>query len=317
MLRATDSMKILITCPPMLGIIDEFKGKFRELDLEIATPNVVQTLTVPELIELIPDFDGWIIGDDPVTRDVLAAGKRGSLKAAVKWGIGVDNVDFEAAKEFGISIRNTPGMFGQEVADIAIGYLIGLARETFKIDREVRRGAWPKPCGISLGGKIVGLVGYGDIGRNCAKRMLMSGMEVQVYDPAFTGESDNEKLSIIDWPTRLDRCDFIVFTCSLNMQNKGMLNANVLEKCKNGIRIINVARGGLIEQSALEDALASGKVHSVALDVMEDEPLPMNSRLRNFDSSIFGSHNASNTIEAVRSTSDKAIAYLIEMLRVD
>ena len=145
-------MKVLVTCPPMLGMLDSFGDTFKQLGVEITAPNVVQTLTVDELKLLVPKHDGWIIGDDPATRSVFEAGKRGSLRAAVKWGIGTDNVDFSACEDLGISIVNTPNMFGTEVADIAMGYIIGLARETFQIDRGVRAGFWPKPSGISLAG---------------------------------------------------------------------------------------------------------------------------------------------------------------------
>ena len=171
-------MKILVTCPPMLRMIDSFRPLFEQYGVEISTPNVVQTLSVEELKELVPQHDGWIIGDDPATREVFEAGKVGQLKAAVKWGIGVDNVDFAACKDLGIPIINTPNMFGGEVADIAVGYVIALARETFEIDRGVRAGQWPKPRGISLSGKTVALVGYGDIGKNTARRLLAADMHI-------------------------------------------------------------------------------------------------------------------------------------------
>ena len=124
-----------------------------ELGLELVPAVVTQTLSETELIELLPQFDGWIIGDDPATQQVFEAGLRGSLKAAVKWGIGVDNVDFRACEALGIPITNTPGMFGGEVADVAVGYVIALARHTVEIDRSVREGSWPKPRGLSLAGR--------------------------------------------------------------------------------------------------------------------------------------------------------------------
>lgn len=134
-------MKVLVTCPPMLGMIDSFRNIFEKNGIELSTPNVVQTLSIEELMEIVPMHDGWIIGDDPATREVFAAGKSGHLKAAVKWGIGVDNVDFTACKDLEIPITNTPNMFGAEVSDIAVGYVIALARQTFEIDRAVRAGS--------------------------------------------------------------------------------------------------------------------------------------------------------------------------------
>ena len=146
--------RVLVTCPPMLGMLGDFVASAQELGLELVPAEVTQTLSESELIELLPNFDGWIIGDDPATQKVFEAGQRGLLKAAVKWGIGVDNVDFKACEALGIPIINTPGMFGGEVADVAVGYVIALARHTFEIDRGVRESNWPKPRGLSAGAQL-------------------------------------------------------------------------------------------------------------------------------------------------------------------
>ena len=307
-------MKILVTCPPMLGMIDHFRGLFESHRVEVTAAAVVQTLSVAELKELVPLHDGWIIGDDPATREVFSAGKNGRLKAAVKWGIGVDNVDFAACHELGIPITNTPNMFGGEVADIAVGYVIALARETFQIDQGVRNGHWPKPRGISLAGKTVALIGFGDIGKNTAKRLLAAEMNIIVYDPAAPGSPSLPSVQRENWPDRLDEADFIVVTCALTATSRHMINAATLALAKSGVRIVNVGRGPIIEEAALEHALRSGKVYSAALDVFEVEPLPMNSCLLTHPRCIFGSHNASNTSDAVRRTSEIAIAKLIDFL---
>jgi len=308
-------MKILVTCPPMLGMIESFFTVFKKYDIEVTAPKVVQTLSVEELKELVPQHDGWIIGDDPATRSVFEAGKRGNLRAAVKWGIGVDNVDFLACKDLNIPIINTPYMFGAEVADIAMGYIIALARETFQIDRNIRDGHWPKLRGISLSGKSVALVGYGDVGKNAAKRMLSSGMKVVAYDPY--AKFDNQLLDVEHekWPKRIDEADFIVITCSLTESSKHMINEKLLDNVKSGVRIVNVGRGPIIDEAALESALLSEKVYSAALDVFEVEPLPMSSYLRTHPRCVFGSHNASNTSEAVIRTSQIAIDTIMEFLR--
>lgn len=307
-------MKVLVTCPPMLGMIDTFLPIFEKAGVEVTTPNVVQTLSVDELIELVPEHDGWIIGDDPATREVFAAGKAGMLKAAVKWGIGVDNVDFSACKELEIPIINTPDMFGSEVADIAIGYVVALARETYEIDRSVREGGWPKPRGISLSEKTVALVGFGDIGKSTAKRLLAADMKVIAYDPGAPDVSELSDVERAVWPHRVEEADFIVVTCSLTESSHHMINAGVFAKAKQGVRVINVGRGPVIEEPALEAALKSGRVYSAALDVFEQEPLPMSSYLRTHPHCIFGSHNASNTADAVVRTSEIAIDKLMKFL---
>jgi len=306
--------KVLITCPPMLRQIDQFRKKFEGLDIDLTTPDVVQTLTVEELKDIVPQHDGWIIGDDPATAEVFEAGKAGKLKVAVKWGIGFDNVDFAACDRLGIPITNTPGMFGAEVADLAMCYILGLARDAFFIDREVRSGNWPKPAGISLGDKTIGIVGLGDIGRNIAKRANAHDLNVIGWDPYADMLPDYIELQN-NWPTGIERCDFIIFACALTEKTQHLFNQGILEKLKPGVRVVNVSRGPLIDEIALLDGLTSGVITSAALDVFEDEPLKQSHPILAYDRCILGSHNASNTIDAVIRASDEAINLLHGMLK--
>ncbi|MBM4166289.1 MAG: phosphoglycerate dehydrogenase [Ignavibacteria bacterium] len=298
----------------MIQQIDLFQDAFEKFNADYFCPLVKQMLSEEELINVVPDYDGWIIGDDAATKNVFAAGKKGALKAAVKWGIGVDNVDFDAARELGIPVTNTPNMFGKEVADIAMSYVTALARNTFFIDRQIRAGHWVKPAGVSLAGKNAALVGFGDIGKNIARRLIASEMEVYVYDPFYVEDSDIGELPVCIWPQQLELMDFIIFACSLTRQNKYMLDEDSIKKIKHGVRIINVARGQLIKETVLVEALESELVHSAALDVYENEPLLLDSQLRKFERCILGSHNSSNTIEAVQRTSERAIDILFQFL---
>jgi D-3-phosphoglycerate dehydrogenase / 2-oxoglutarate reductase len=300
----------------MLRRIGDFEAIFQEKKIEIFTPNVVQTLTEAELLALVPNFDGWIIGDDPATEDVLRAGVKGKLRAAVKWGVGVDNVNFAAAKALNLPISNTPLMFGNEVADIALNYVIGLARQTFLIDRKVRQGEWIKPAGISLKNKRVALVGFGDIGLQTAKRLDACGMVLQIYDPYAKEKDKIAHFEFLHFPQKIEQADFIVLTCALTPETKHLLNENIFKQLKKGVRIVNVSRGGLIDETALLAALQDGTIHSAALDVFETEPLPLTSPLHQFENCIFGSHNASNTVDAVRRASLKAIELLFGFLGV-
>jgi D-3-phosphoglycerate dehydrogenase len=300
----------------MINNLDSLRHLFEGNGVQIVCPDVAQALSEEQLVRLVPQFDGWIIGDDAATRRVFEAGKKGSLKAAVKWGVGVDNVDFVAARELGIPVAHTPNMFGDEVADVAMLYVTALARETFWVDREVRAGRWPKPTGLSLDGKTVGLIGFGNIGKAIAKRLSTAGMRIIVYDPVIKSADQLSPLALASWPERVEECDFLVLTCSLNSSSRQMLNASVLSRVKRGIRIVNVARGALIVESDLIDALQKGIVHSVALDVFETEPLPSSSPLRKFEHCIFGSHNASNTKEAVMRASTRAVELLFGFLGV-
>jgi len=306
--------RILVTCPPMLGLIEEFEKDFSQNGLDYVAAETSQILSEEELIEILPAFDGWIIGDDPASKNVVQAGAAGKLKAAVKWGVGVDNVDFPAFKELNIPVENTPGVFGGEVADVALTYTLGLARSTYKIDRIIRNeNGWPKPSGISMADRTVAIVGYGDIGKQTARRILACGSHVIVYDPFFKDAPDLSVSHAI-WPRRIDEADFLIFTCPLTPETRGIFNHNLLPLLRRGVRIVNVARGPVVVESALIEGLESGQVHSAALDVFEIEPLPIDSPLRRFEQCIFGSHNGSNSADAVRRVSRLAIAKISRLL---
>jgi D-3-phosphoglycerate dehydrogenase len=306
--------KVFVTCPPMLGMFDEFIEPAKELGLELVRANVTQVMTEEALIEALPEYDGWIIGDDPATKHVFVAAQNGHLKAAVKWGIGVDNVDISACRELGIPITNTPNMFGGEVADLAISYLLGLARETFFIDREIRNFGWPKPAGMSVESKRIGVIGFGDVGQRTVKRLSGFDVNVTVYDPGNTGNQGFDFVKRKKFPDGLEELDFLIFTCELNKHNFHMLNTETIFKLKPGVKVINVARGSLIDEAALIVALQSGHISAAALDVFEDEPLLNDSPLRDMPQCIFGSHNGSNTQEGVRRATAEAMRKLAGFL---
>jgi len=306
--------RILVTCPPMLGLFDEFADDFSASGLVGVAAETTQILSEDELIAKLPDFEGWIIGDDPASYRVIEAARAGKLRAAVKWGVGIDNVDFPAFESLGVPVENTPGVFGNEVADVALTYILGLARETYWIDRQVRsKHTWPKPSGISMGGRTVALVGFGDIGQQIAKRVIACGSRVVVYDPFFENPH-NLGVEQAVWPENLGDADFLIFACPLTDQTTGMFDFNILQHLKSGVRVVNVARGPVIVEDALVEALGSGLVHSAALDVFEVEPLPKDSALRGFDKCIFGTHNSSNSKDAVRRVSRLAIEKMARLL---
>jgi D-3-phosphoglycerate dehydrogenase len=310
-------MKILITCPPMLRGIDQLKHFFEDKGIELILPEVVQTLTEEQLIELVPQVEGWIIGDDPATERVFQAGVEGKLKAAVKWGVGVDNVDFKACEKLGIPISNTPRMFGNEVADMALAYFTGLARDSYRVDREVRKGNWIKPAGMSVEGKTVALIGIGDIGLGTARRLKGFGVNVNAYDPFSKLTAEEAQVNqILPFPEKLEEADFVIITCALTPSSYHLINKESIALMKDGVIIINVSRGPLIDETALIEALNSGKVKSAGLDVFEIEPLPQDSPLRQFEQCIFGTHNGSNTKEAVVRASLRAIELMFGYLGI-
>lgn len=305
---------VLITCPQLQRTINLYRAFFAEHGIEIELPHVVQKLSESQLLEIVDRFDGVIAGDDEFTARVLEKGKR--LKVITKWGVGMDAIDLEAAKRLGIRVYNTPDVFSDEVADVVMGYIILLARQLHKLDQSVRNGGWMKIQGVSLRGKTLGVIGVGCIGRAVVRRAVATGMSVVGYDIApipalFVRETG---LRPVEFEELLQTSDFISLNCSLTSSNWHMLGPREFALVKTGVYIVNTSRGALIGEAALGKALREGKVAGAALDVFEEEPLPSNSPLRQFDNCIFGTHNSSNAYEAVMRVNELAIRNLLNVL---
>jgi D-3-phosphoglycerate dehydrogenase len=284
------------------------------MGLDVRLADVVQQLSEDELLVLLGDVDGMIAGDDPLTGRVFAGAPR--LRVIVRWGVGMDNVDLEAAAKFGIRVVNTPGVFGDEVADVAIGYLILLARRLHEIDRAIRRGEWAKPQGRSLAGLKLGVVGLGTIGRAVARRAIAMRMAVVGCDVSTSAQEAASAEDVVALPIEevFAGSDAVVLCSSLTSDNRGLVDADLLGRMRPGSWLINVARGGLVDEAALVAALESGRLSGAALDVFAEEPLPTSSPLRGLNQVVLGSHNASNTMEAVARVNDLAIDHLVRGL---
>jgi D-3-phosphoglycerate dehydrogenase len=306
--------RVLITCPQLQETIDGYRDLFARRGMEIELPHLVQQLSEPELLQTIEGFDGVIAGDDPFTARVLEKGKR--LKVIAKWGVGLDAIDLEAAKRLGIRVSNTPDMFGDEVADVVMGYIILVARQLHRLDQSVRSGGWLKMQGVSLRGQTLGVIGVGSIGRAVVRRAVVAGMSVMGYDVAPIPRSfvKETRLRVADFHELLQHSDFISLNCNLTAANRHMLGTSEFALIKTGVYIVNTARGALIDEDALVQSLREGKVAGAALDVFEQEPLPLESPLRQFDNCVFGTHSSAITTEAVMRVNDLAIQNLLEGL---
>jgi D-3-phosphoglycerate dehydrogenase len=310
------SRHVLISCLHLQRHLEEFRQVFEENQITVETPVIHQQLRENDLVDIIGRFDGMIAGDDEITANVLNHAKK--LKVISKWGIGIDGIDLDEAARLGILVKNTPAVFSDEVADVVIGYLILLSRQLHTIDRGVRSGDWDttKIPGISLAGKTLGVIGVGNIGREVCRRAAAMRMKVIGFD-VFPPPQDflqGTGTSIVSFEELIASSDFISLNCNLTKENYHLLNQDAFSKMKHGVFIINTSRGGLIDEAALTDALRNGIVAGAALDVFEKEPLPSNNPLREINSCIFGSHNSSNTKEAVDRVNKKAIDNLIEGL---
>ena len=244
---------------------------FTEMGCDV---DVITGETPEQLIARIGEYDGLAIrSSTKVTKEILAAAT--NLKVIGRAGIGVDNVDIPAASAQGVVVMNTP--FGNSIttAEHAIAMIFALARQIPEANAQTQAGLWPKNgfMGVEVTGKTLGLIGAGNIGSIVASRALGLKMKVVAFDPFLTPERAIEMgVEKADLDTLLAKADFITLHTPLTDQTRNILSRENLAKTKKGVRIVNCARGGLIDEAALKDALDSGQVAGAALDVFETEP---------------------------------------------
>jgi D-3-phosphoglycerate dehydrogenase len=284
--------KVLISDKLSPEAIDIFKNAKIEVDVKTG-------LTPDELKAIIGQYDGLAIRSaTKVTTEILDAAP--NLKVVGRAGIGVDNVDVKAATARGVIVMNTP--FGNSIttAEHAIAMMMSLARDIPQASASTHAGKWEKNkfMGIELYSKTLGLIGCGNIGRIVASRAQGLQMKVIAYDPFLSAErAESMNIEKVELDELLKRADFITLHTPLNDSTRYILNKDSLAKCKKGVRIINCARGGLIQEADLKEALDSGQVAGVALDVFEEEPATANA-LFGHEKVICTPHLGASTSEA-------------------
>ncbi|MGI6370600.1 MAG: 3-phosphoglycerate dehydrogenase [Ignavibacteria bacterium] len=258
-------MKVIVTD----GIEKVGSDLMRKAGLEV----VEQKLTPEELLVEIAKYNAIIVRSaTKVTKEVIDAGTQ--LKAIGRGGVGVDNIDVAYAKSKGIPTLNTPGASAISVAELAIGHMFAVSRFLNVSSMEMRAGNWPKKnyaAGVELTGKTLGLLGFGNIGRECAKRALGLGMKVIAFDP-FVNTTDMD-VKLCDKDEVLANADFISLHMPLIKGEPAAVGAPEIAKMKKGVVIINCARGGVVEETALLNGLKEGKVLGAGLDVFMNEPI--------------------------------------------
>lgn len=273
--------------------------------------------TDAERAAVIARMDGLLVRSaTKVTADYLAGAPR--LKAVGRAGVGVDNVDVEAATARGILVMNTPGGNTISTAEHALSLMFALARNIGQADASMRAGKWDRKHfeGVELYGKTLGIIGMGRIGGEVARRAIALGMRVRVYDP-FLSLSRARTLQV-EIAEKLDDllpdADFITLHSPLTDETRGILNRATLAKCKKGVRIINCARGGLVSEADLAEALKSGHVAGAALDVYEKEPPPADWPLRGMPNVVLTPHLGASTHEAQESVGVEVCEQMVDYL---
>jgi D-3-phosphoglycerate dehydrogenase / 2-oxoglutarate reductase len=279
--------------------------------------DIVRNLTSEELAARITEYEGLIVRSSvKVTEAVLAAAPR--LKVIGRAGVGVDNIDVAAASVRGIIVMNTPGANTIATVEHTVALLLALCRHIPQAYSRLKQGVWDRKnfLGIQLHRKTLGIIGMGRIGSMVARRCQAFEMEVLTYDPYLSDEVALDlKVKPVDLPELFAKSDFIALHAALTDNTEKIINAEAIAQMKDGARIINTARGGLIDEAALLDGLRSGKIAAAALDVFTEEPLAPDSELLKLDNVIITPHLAASTIEAQRDVGTQIVIQMIDALR--
>jgi D-3-phosphoglycerate dehydrogenase len=289
-------LTVLVSAPYMTPIIDRFRPLLESYGIELLIADVEERLDEEQLLAYAGMFDGTLCGDDQYTARVLEACAP-RLKAISKWGTGIDSIDQQAAARLGITIGRTPNAFTLPVADTVLGYMLAFARRQPWMDHVMKEGVWRKLPGRSLSECSLGVVGVGRCGKAVIRRarafgMQLLGNDIVEIDPDFVAE---HRLQMMGLEDLLRRADFVSLNCDLNPTSFHLMNRRTLTLMQSTAVLINAARGPVVEEPALVDALQQGLIAGAALDVYEVEPLPKDSPMLKMDNVLLAPHNANSS----------------------
>lgn len=309
--------RILVTAPYFQKVYPRYAERMETLGLEVHLPPVRERLSEEELLPIIGGFDGVISGDDQFTRRVLEQAPR--LRVISKWGTGIDSIDKEAAARLGIAVRNTPGAFSEPVADTVFAFMLAFSRGVHLQDRDVRAFNWEKRTCFALKGLTLGIIGVGECGKAVAQRsggfgLNLIGNDIKPIDDAFLRETAMVSTSL---DKLLASSDFVSINCDLNPTSFHLMNTDTFRLMKRGSYYITTCRGAVTHEPALVEALRSGILAGAALDVFEDEPLPLNSPLRGMENVILTPHNANSDPATADRIHESTLLALMEELEKD
>ena len=308
---------VLFTAPYMIPFVERFKPVFDKYNIELIVPDVRERMEEEDLLKYAGQFDGAICGDDRYTARVIEACAP-RLKVISKWGTGIDSLDASACSRHSVSIGRTPNAFTTPVADTVLGYMLAFARRQPWMDAEMKRGKWEKISGKSLSECTLGVVGVGNIGKAVTRRAKAFGMKVYGndivdIDHVFVSETGIEMTSL---HFLLSNSDFVSINCDLNPTSRHLMNADTFALMKPTAVLINAARGPIVDEKALIEALQSKRLAGAALDVFEVEPLPLDSPLMKMDNVMLAPHNSNSSPAAWERVHWNTIKNLVEGLGI-
>ncbi|MBN2553257.1 MAG: phosphoglycerate dehydrogenase [Spirochaetales bacterium] len=292
--------KVLVTLPSSLKpIVDSLMaGRLRDGGCGMSAIYSDTPLSEDRVCEAVADAEAYIVALEEVSARVIEAAK--ALQVVTKFGIGTDNIDLAAAKRAGVAVTNCPSGNTNAVAEMALCLILSLLRDVQSQCNELRRGVWKATVGSELAGKSVGIIGFGSIGRRVARYLSPFGTTVRVFDVNRDGEAAAQYgVLYTSLDELLRRSDVVTVHVPLTPQTRHLLGAGELARMKRGACIVNLARGGVVDEPALYQAIRSGRVRRAAVDVFEREP-PFGSPLLSDERVLVLPHTGGVTEEALR-----------------
>ena len=266
-------------------------------------------------IEALKDCDALIIGAHEFSEKALKAADK--LKVVIKHGTGMDNINIPLCEQYGVHADNVPAVNGNAVADLAFTHIMNCARKVHLAANNVLQGQWKTVTGVDVYKKTLGLVGFGGIAKNVARRAKGFDMKVLAYDPFVTEvpEEFKEYVELVDLDTVITGSDIISIHVPLNDSTRNMIAADEIAKMKDGVIIVNTSRGGILNEDALYDGLVSGKVMSAGLDVLETEPMDPDNKLAKLDNCTITPHMGMYSFEAINAVSTIAAQKVVDFFK--
>ncbi|RPJ28442.1 MAG: dihydrofolate reductase [Chloroflexi bacterium] len=309
--------KVLFTAPYMIPFVDRFKPIFDKYGIDLIIPDVHERMEESELLRYAGQFDGAICGDDRYSARVIEACIP-RLKVISKWGTGIDSIDAEACSRYEVKLCRTLNAFTLPVADTVLGYMLAFARRQPWMDKEMKSGKWDKIPGKALSECTLGVIGVGNIGKAVTRRarafgMQVFGTDIVEIDHVFLAETGIE---MTDLASLLSRSDFVSVNCDLNPTSYHLINNDTLALMKPNAVLINTARGPIVEEKALIEALQVKRLAGAALDVFELEPLPLESPLMKMDNVMLAPHNSNSSPAAWERVHWNTIKNLLDGLQI-
>lgn len=307
-------MKILVTVTNYSKYCQAGKRILQDAGCEIIENTSGRPFTAEELEELVGDVDGAIAGADVWSEQIFRAALK--MKVLVRFGVGVDNFDLEVAKKYGITVCNCPGINTTAVAEQAVALILGLTRQIVWLNKETKEGKWPRIMMHELKSCTVGILGFGSIGRNICEKLKVFSPVLIAYDK-YVDEKEAERLGVemVSFEEVLKRSDVISVNLPAVPETIGIINSQNITKMKNGVYLVNTARGSLVKEKDVAEAIRTGKIAGFATDVYAREPITRENPLLSSDRVIMTPHTSAETYENCETTSCVTAKIVLDVLR--